>query len=79
MVLFLQSGYSGSEDVARFLEENKIPIGFLITLLLQFAQIIIDRAIYLRKYIKGKLIFQIIIVVFTHLWLFFVLPLMTEK
>ncbi|KAH7638906.1 piezo-type mechanosensitive ion channel component [Dermatophagoides farinae] len=73
------SGYSGSEDVARFLEENKIPIGFLITLLIQFAQIIVDRAIYLRKYIKGKLLFQIFIVIFTHLWLFFALPAMTDK
>ncbi|XP_027198178.2 piezo type mechanosensitive ion channel component isoform X2 [Dermatophagoides pteronyssinus] len=73
------SGYSGSEDVARFLEENKIPIGFLITLLIQFAQIIVDRAIYLRKYIKGKLLFQIFIVIFTHMWLFFVLPAMTDK
>ncbi|UXI19495.1 hypothetical protein NH340_JMT05437 [Sarcoptes scabiei] len=73
------SGYSSSEDVARFLEENKIPIGFLITLLVQFSQIIIDRAIYLRKYIEGKLIFQIIIVIFTHIWLFFALPAMTDK
>lgn len=74
-----KSGYSSSEDVARFLEENKIPIGFLITLLVQFSQIIIDRAIYLRKYIEGKLIFQIIIVIFTHIWLFFALPAMTDK
>lgn len=65
--------------MSEFLEENKIPTGFLITLLVQFAQIIIDRAIYLRKYIKGKLMFQIFVVIFIHMWLFFVLPAITDK
>lgn len=78
-VFFSQSGYSGSEDVASFLEENKIPIPFLVTLLMQFALIIIDRAIYLRKYIKGKLVFQILLALGMHMWLFFALPAMTER
>ncbi|XP_054165401.1 piezo-type mechanosensitive ion channel component-like [Oppia nitens] len=68
-----------SEDVTSFLEENKIPIPFLVTLLLQFALIIIDRALYLRKYIKGKLVFQILLALGIHIWLFFALPAMTDK
>ena len=65
--------------MASFLEENKIPIPFLVTLLMQFALIIIDRAIYLRKYIKGKLVFQILLTLGMHMWLFFALPAMTER
>jgi len=70
------SGYT-NQTVASFLNENRIPFSVLIMLLAQFASIIIDRAFYLQKNIAGKLIFQVILVIAIHIWLFFALPFTT--
>ncbi|XP_055941202.1 piezo-type mechanosensitive ion channel component 2-like isoform X4 [Argiope bruennichi] len=77
-------GYSafGTEDaeaVTSYFKENKVPIPFLIMLIAQFAIIVTDRALYLRKYILGKLIFQIITVFVVHMWIFFILPAITAR
>lgn len=57
----------------------QVPVPFLIMLLAQFALIVIDRALYLRKYILGKLVFQVFIVFVMHIWMFFVLPGITQR
>ncbi|XP_030761127.1 piezo-type mechanosensitive ion channel component isoform X3 [Sitophilus oryzae] len=62
-----------------YLEENRVPPMFLFMLILQFMLIIVDRAIYLRRNILGKLIFQFIQVVILHIWLFILFPIITEK
>lgn len=62
-----------------YLEENRVPPMFLFMLILQFTLIIIDRAIYLRRNILGKLIFQFIQIVILHIWLFILFPVITEK
>lgn len=70
------SGYT-NQTVASFLNENRIPFSVLIMLLAQFGSIIVDRAFYLQKNIGGKLVFQLILIVGIHLWLFFALPFAT--
>ncbi|XP_023706983.1 piezo-type mechanosensitive ion channel component isoform X4 [Cryptotermes secundus] len=69
----------GEGGVSAYLEENKVPIPFLVMLILQFALIVVDRALYLRKYILGKIVFQFLLVVGVHIWMFFILPLVTDK
>jgi hypothetical protein len=47
--------------------------------IVQFALIVIDRALYLRKDIMGKFFFQIALATFVHIAMFFVLPYVTER
>ncbi|CAG0881547.1 unnamed protein product [Cyprideis torosa] len=76
---FSAFGAGGSEGVSSYLEENRVPVPFLIMLVLQFALIIVDRALYLKKSIVGKLVFQIIQVFGVHIWMFFILPAVTGR
>ncbi|CAC5396646.1 PIEZO1_2 [Mytilus coruscus] len=69
----------GTGDVSSYIQEDKVPIPFLIMLVVQFILIIIDRALYLRKNVLGKFIFQIVLVILLHVWMFFVLPEVTKR
>ncbi|XP_011880859.1 PREDICTED: piezo-type mechanosensitive ion channel component 1 isoform X3 [Vollenhovia emeryi] len=69
----------GDGGVTAYFQENRVPMPFLLMLLLQFALIVIDRALFLRKSIVGKLIFQYCLVFGIHLWMFFILPSVTER
>ncbi|XP_056291185.1 piezo-type mechanosensitive ion channel component 1 isoform X1 [Pseudoliparis swirei] len=71
--------HSAAADIASTLSEDQVPEAFLVMLLLQFSTMIIDRALYLRKAVFGKLIFQVILVFGIHLWMFFILPAVTER
>jgi len=75
-IVFFQSQQS---DVTSYLEENKVPVPFLVMVILQFALIVIDRALYLRKYILGKFFYQMFLVTFIHIAMFFILPAVTER
>lgn len=48
-------------------------------LLIQFSTMVIDRALYLRKTVLGKLAFQVVLVLAIHVWMFFILPAVTER
>ncbi|XP_011693697.1 PREDICTED: piezo-type mechanosensitive ion channel component 2-like [Wasmannia auropunctata] len=69
----------GDGGVTAYFQENRVPMPFLLMLLLQFALIVIDRALFLRKSIVGKLIFQYCLVFGVHLWMFFILPSVTDR
>lgn len=69
----------GDGGVLSYFEENKVPITFLLMLIIQFFFIVVDRALYLRKNMFGKIIFQLILIVGLHIWMFFVLPSTTER
>lgn len=56
-----------------------MPEAFLVMLLIQFSTMVVDRALYLRKTVLGKLAFQVVLVLAIHLWMFFVLPAVTER
>ncbi|KAM9365017.1 piezo-type mechanosensitive ion channel component 1 [Pholidichthys leucotaenia] len=71
--------HSAAADIASTLSEDQVPEAFLVMLLIQFSTMIIDRALYLRKSVLGKLIFQLILVFGIHLWMFFILPAVTER
>lgn len=48
-------------------------------LIIQFFLIVIDRALYLRKNMIGKIIFQFLLIIGLHIWMFFILPATTER
>ncbi|KAL7985612.1 hypothetical protein Chor_004182 [Crotalus horridus] len=47
--------------------------------MIQFGTMIIDRALYLRKNKFGKYVFQVILVFGIHIWMFFILPEVTQR
>lgn len=71
--------YSTAADITSSLSENQVPQAFLVMLLFQFTTMVIDRALYLRKTVLGKLIFQVILVFGIHIWMFFILPAVTQR
>ncbi|XP_037913810.1 piezo-type mechanosensitive ion channel component isoform X6 [Hermetia illucens] len=60
--------------LSTYLDENRVPISFLIMLIMQFVLIIVDRALYLRKAIKNRLGFHLFLVLGVHAWMFFIIP-----
>ncbi|VVC24089.1 Hypothetical protein CINCED_3A012133 [Cinara cedri] len=81
VVVFGFSAFGSQSDggVSQYFEENKVPVPFLIMLTLQFALITVDRLLYLRKYILGKILFQFVLIIGSHIWMFFILPAVTER
>ncbi|KAA0718548.1 Piezo-type mechanosensitive ion channel component 2 [Triplophysa tibetana] len=66
-------------DITSSLSEDQVPGPFLVMVLIQFGTMIVDRALYLRKTVMGKVVFQVLLVFGIHFWMFFILPSITER
>lgn len=66
-------------DISETLSEDQVPEAFLVMLLIQFGTMIVDRALYLKKSLLGKCVFQVVLVFGIHFWMFFILPGVTER
>ncbi|KAK9980260.1 hypothetical protein ABG768_013637 [Culter alburnus] len=66
-------------DITSSLSEDQVPGPFLVMVLIQFSTMVVDRALYLRKTVTGKVIFQVVLVFGIHFWMFFILPAITER
>nr|XP_029521203.1 piezo-type mechanosensitive ion channel component 2-like [Oncorhynchus nerka] len=71
--------HSAGADITDALGEDQVPSAFLVMLLIQFGTMIVDRALYLRKTLMGKCVFQVVLVFGIHFWMFFILPGVTER
>ncbi|KAL4623589.1 piezo-type mechanosensitive ion channel component 2 isoform X1 [Arapaima gigas] len=71
--------HSAAADITSSLSEDQVPEAFLVMVLIQFSTMVVDRALYLRKTVLGKVIFQVILVFGIHFWMFFILPGVTER
>ncbi|KAM4833463.1 LOW QUALITY PROTEIN: piezo-type mechanosensitive ion channel component 1 [Thomomys bottae] len=71
--------HSAATDITSSLSDDQVPEAFLVMLLIQFSTMVIDRALYLRKTVLGKLAFQVVLVLGIHVWMFFILPAVTER
>uniref|UniRef100_A0A3Q2E540 Piezo non-specific cation channel R-Ras-binding domain-containing protein n=1 Tax=Cyprinodon variegatus TaxID=28743 RepID=A0A3Q2E540_CYPVA len=76
---FWAFGKHSSADITSSLSEDQVPGPFLVMVLIQFGTMVVDRALYLRKTVMGKVIFQVILVFGIHFWMFFILPGVTER
>ncbi|KAM3865799.1 piezo-type mechanosensitive ion channel component 2 [Diretmus argenteus] len=76
---FWAFGKNSAADITSSLSEDQVPGPFLVMVLIQFGTMVVDRALYLRKTVMGKVIFQVILVFGIHFWMFFILPGVTEK
>ncbi|KAL7042426.1 hypothetical protein ACKWTF_001133 [Chironomus riparius] len=68
-----------SKSILNYFEENKVPTSLLFLIIMQFIVIIIDRMLYLRKNMIGKVIFHYITIITIHSWMFFILPVKTNR
>uniref|UniRef100_A0A8C1Y9J7 Piezo type mechanosensitive ion channel component 2 n=1 Tax=Cyprinus carpio TaxID=7962 RepID=A0A8C1Y9J7_CYPCA len=71
--------HQAGADITSSLSEDQVPGPFLVMVLIQFGTMVVDRALYLRKTVMGKVIFQVVLVFGIHFWMFFILPGITER
>ncbi|KAL0966951.1 hypothetical protein UPYG_G00302670 [Umbra pygmaea] len=71
--------HSAGADITSSLSEDQVPGAFLVMVLIQFGTMVVDRALYLKKTVFGKVIFQVILVFGIHFWMFFILPGLSER
>ncbi|TEA37721.1 hypothetical protein DBR06_SOUSAS9210043, partial [Sousa chinensis] len=72
-------GKHSAADLAESLLEEPVPKAFLAMGLIQFGTMLGDQALYPRKALLGKCAFQVLGVLRTHFWPFFILPGVTKR
>lgn len=72
-------GEGGTGDVVHDIQSNRVPLPFVIMLLTITLMIVMDRALYLRKAVVAKLIYQLVSIILFHIWIFYVLPWITRR
>ncbi|KAI6208737.1 Piezo-type mechanosensitive ion channel component 2 [Aphelenchoides besseyi] len=80
-ILILVVKYSHFGEMAsnsNVLLSSRVPLMFVVVLFILSIMLVIDRALYLRKAVFWKLIYQLIIVVCLHVWIFIGLVITTE-
>uniref|UniRef100_A0AC35FYR8 Piezo-type mechanosensitive ion channel component n=1 Tax=Panagrolaimus sp. PS1159 TaxID=55785 RepID=A0AC35FYR8_9BILA len=75
---FSSFGDGGSGDVLSDLSSNRVPLTFVVMLIVISLMIVVDRGLYLRKAVLPKLIYQLVTVIFLHAYLMFILPAITH-
>jgi len=80
-IIILPSPFIGnaSGNVADFLTQSRLPNSYVLTLLVQFIFIVIERVLYLFRAIKIKVIYHCLLVLLYHIWLLFVSPILTSE
>lgn len=73
------SNQESKSNFAKIIEENNVPKTFLYMLLSQFLLIVLDRFLYMKKQVLAKLIYLVILVFLFHIFLFVVVPQITQR
>ncbi|KAL7675001.1 hypothetical protein ACOME3_001269 [Neoechinorhynchus agilis] len=79
MMFYTSFGDTSRKDAITSLKENKVPLALLLLLLCQFAFIVTDRVLYLRKLVAAKIMFHTIQVALVHVCIFFILPWLKNR
>ncbi|XP_015749151.1 PREDICTED: piezo-type mechanosensitive ion channel component 1-like [Acropora digitifera] len=85
IIVFSWSAFSSPEQTPQvpqfmqIIEQNVVPKTFLYMLLSQFFLIVIDRFLYLRKFVIAKLVYNALLVILFHVFMFFIVPLVTQR
>ncbi|VEN44290.1 unnamed protein product [Callosobruchus maculatus] len=70
--------YDTSVTVTEFFTSSSIPVPFVMVVFAHFISIGVDRCIYLKKNVIGKLTYHVLNTIWLHVWLFLLLPLLTN-
>ncbi|KAI6204017.1 Piezo-type mechanosensitive ion channel component 2 [Aphelenchoides besseyi] len=80
-ILILVVKYSHFGEMAsnsNVLLSSRVPLMFVVVLFILSIMLVIDRALYLRKAVFLKLIYQLVTVICLHVWIFIGLVITTE-
>lgn len=69
----------GETGISYYVKSDRVPLAFLVVLMMQFICVIIDRVLYLRRCMIAKIAFHILSVILIHLWLFLIVPMYTKR
>ncbi|KAI6175042.1 Piezo-type mechanosensitive ion channel component 2 [Aphelenchoides bicaudatus] len=72
------SKFGEASSNSNVLTSSRIPVMLVVLIFILILMAITDRALYLRKSVKGKLIYQLFTIVLLHAWMLGILPWVTQ-